>query len=246
MKLLKFFSPGIIALVTLFSCNSGGSEENAAATTADSTAKDTTAVQKMPEMPAPSRMTMLIMHKVRNFDKWLSAYEDHDSARLAYGLHNFVVGRGIKDSNMLLVALIMDDTAKAKQFAMLPDLKTAMQKGGVVGTPTFTYGKNEWHDSTTDSSTNRVIITQKVKDWTAWRKVFDGHKQARIDAGITDRSINRSIDDSNTVSVVLVISDMKKAEAFMNSKDLKDKMAEGGVIGKPDIFMYHVVKQYQH
>jgi len=245
MKLLKLFSPGIIALFTLVSCNSGGNEQTAAAT-ADSTAKDTTAVQKMPEMPAPARMTMLIRHKVRNFDKWLPAYEAHDSARLAYGLHNFVVGREIQDSNMVLVALIMDDTAKAKQFVMLPNLKEAMQKGGVIGMPTFNYAKTEWHDGTTDSSTNRVIVIQKVKDWATWRKVFDGHKQARLDAGITDRSINRSIDDSNTVSAVFAVSDWKKAEAFMNSKDLKDKMAEAGVIGKPDIFMYHVVKQYQH
>jgi len=30
----------------------------------------------------------------------------------------------------------------------------------------------------------------------------------------------------------------------MNSKDLKDKMKEAGVVGAPDVFMYHVVKQY--
>jgi hypothetical protein len=29
----------------------------------------------------------------------------------------------------------------------------------------------------------------------------------------------------------------------MNSKDLKDKMAEAGVVGPPDVFFYHVAKQ---
>ena len=37
---------------------------------------------------------------------------------------------------------------------------------------------------------------------------------------------------------------MQKAEAFMASKDLKDKMAEAGVVGPPDIFFYKVVQQY--
>jgi len=38
---------------------------------------------------------------------------------------------------------------------------------------------------------------------------------------------------------------MKKATDFMNSKDLKDKMKDAGVVGPPDVFMYHAVKQYQ-
>jgi hypothetical protein len=243
MKQLKFFSSGLVALFMMFSCNSGGNN-NSKTSAADTTSKDTTNAQKMPEMSPPLRMTLLIKHKVRNFDKWLPSYEAHDSVRMAYGLHNFVIGRGIKDSNMVLVALWMDDTAKAKQFIMLPNLKEAMQKGGVIGAPTFKFDKSVWHDSSTDSSTSRVLVTHKVKDFAAWKKVFDDHKPARMAAGIIDRGINRSIDDSNIVTTVLVITDLKKAEAFMNSKDLKDKMAEGGVIGAPDVFMYHVVKEY--
>jgi len=44
-----------------------------------------------PETPAPSAVTMLIKQKVANFSKWLPGYEAHDSARVASGLHNFVV-----------------------------------------------------------------------------------------------------------------------------------------------------------
>jgi len=62
---------------------------------------------------------------------------------------------------------------------------------------------------------------------------------------MTDRAVSKSIDDPNFVSVVVAIGDMKKATDFMNSKDLKDKMKEAGVVGPPDVFMYHVVKQYQ-
>ena len=241
MKQSNFFSAGAVALAILFSaCNSGGDEK----ATDKTTTTDTTAQQKPPETPQAPRMTMLIKHKVANFDKWLPLYEGHDSARVAYGLHNFVVSRGIKDSNMVMIALHMDDTAKAKQFSMLPDLKTTMQKAGVIGAPMMMYTVSAWYDSTTNSSTTRVMINQKVKDWDTWKKAFDGHKQARMDAGLTDRAVSRGVGDPNMVSVVLAVSDMKKAEDFMKSKDLKDKMTEGGVVGAPDIWFYHVVKQW--
>ncbi|MEP6927035.1 MAG: hypothetical protein ABI834_05330, partial [Ginsengibacter sp.] len=75
---------------------------------------------------------------------------------------------------------------------------------------------------------------------------FDSHKQARMDVGLTDGSISHAVGDPHMVSVVVVVvvSDMKKAQDFMNSKDLKDKMTEPSVIGAPDIFFYHVVKQW--
>ncbi len=241
MKQSKFLSPVALMLLMLFSCNQGSNNK-----TADTT-KDSTATVTPPPPPPPPKpaITMLIKHKVANFNKWFASYEAHDSVRMSYGLHNFVVGRGIKDSNTVVVALRVDDTAKAKQFAMAPELKERMQKAGVTGPTSFMYVINRWHDSTTDATTDRVIINQHVKDYDAWKKVFDSHLQARKDAGMTDRAVSQSIDDPNFVSVVIAIGDMKKATDFMNSKDLKDKMAEAGVIGPPDIFMYHVVKQYQ-
>ena len=240
MKQSAFLSSAAIMLLMLFSCNSGSDEKSADAT------KDSAAVVTTPEPPPPAKpaITLLIKHKVANFDKWFASYEAHDSVRMSYGLHNFVIGRGAKDSNTVVVALRVDDTAKAKEFAAAPALKERMQKAGVIGSTAFLFVINRWHDSTTDAATNRVIINQHVKDYDAWKKVFDSHKQARMDAGLTDRAVSQSLDDPNFVSVVFAISDMKKATDFINSKDLKDKMAEAGVVGPPDIFMYHVVKQY--
>ena len=244
MKQLKFLSSAAIVMFMLFSCNSGGNEKTDTTSTDSATTVTDTTVQKQPEAPAAPVMTMLIKHRVASFAKWMPAYEGHDSTRVAYGLHNFVVSRGIKDSNMVMVALHMDDTAKAKQFAMLPGLKAAMQKGGVMGNPAFMYTISQWRDNSTDTSANRVMIIQTVKDYDAWKKVFDGHKQARVDAGLTDRAVSQAVGDPHKVFVVLVVSDMKKAEDFAKSKDLKDKMAEGGMVGAPDIFFYHVAKQW--
>lgn len=242
MKQSAFLSSAAILLLMLFSCNSGSDDKSSDATK-DSAATVTTPAP--PPLPAKPVITLLIKHKVVNFDKWFVSYEAHDSVRMSYGLHNFVVGRGTKDSNTVVVALRVDDTAKAKEFVAAPALKERMQKAGVTGPTAFMYIINRWHDSTTDATTDRIIINHHVKDYDAWKKVFDSDKQARMDAGMTDRAVSQSIDDPNFVSVVFVINDTKKATGFMNSKDLKDKMTEAGVVGPPDIFMYHVVKQYQ-
>ncbi len=243
MKQSKFLSSAAIIMLMLFSCNSGGSNSTTSTST-DSTMKDssTTITQAIPAAPA---ITMLIKQKVANFAKWFPGYEAHDSARVAYGLHNFVVGRGIKDSNMVLVALHVDDTTKAKEFAMSPGLMEAMKKAGVIGKPTFIYVVNRFHDSTTDASTDRAIINFKVKDYDFWKGVFEGDKQDRMNAGITDRAIGQYIGDPHKVSLVMAIADMKKAGDFMNRKELKHRMDSAGVVGPPDVFFYHVVKQYQ-
>ncbi len=246
MKQFKFLSSAAIIMLMLFSCNSG-SNDSTTTTSTDSTMKDSTVAvtPPPPATPAPPAMTMLIKQKVANFAKWFPGYEAHDSARVASGLHNFVVGRGIKDSNIVMVALHVDDTAKAKQFAMSPGLMEVMKKAGVIGKPTFFYTINRFHDSTTDASTERAIINFKVKDYDAWKKVFDGDKQDRMNAGITDRAISQFIGDPRMVSLVVAISDMKKAGDFMNTKELKHRMDSAGVVGAPDVFFYHVVKQYQ-
>lgn len=244
MKQVRFLSAITLVAGALFfsSCNNGGETKSKAVTT-ESTATATTAIKT--ELPAAKPGNLLVIkQKVANFAKWKPAYEAHDSTRLAYGLHNFVVGRGVKDSNMVIVVLRMDDADKAKQFTALPNLKAAMQKGGVIGAPSFRYLDVQMLDTSDNASPTRVVVTHKVKDWDAWKKSFDSHKQTRLDAGLTDRAISYEVGDNHTVSVAFVVNDMKKAEAFIASKDLKDKMAEAGVVGAPDIFFYKVVQKY--
>src|ERR1019366_7221957 len=120
MKQLKFLSAITLVAGSLFfsSCNSNGKKTDNETVSTDTTAA---AVNKT-EPPAKPGNLLIVKHKVANFAKWETAYESHDSTRLAYGLHNYIVARGLKDSNMVMVVLKMDDTTKAKQFAALPDL----------------------------------------------------------------------------------------------------------------------------
>jgi hypothetical protein len=179
---------------------------------------------------------------VANYASWLPGYESHDSSRLAAGLHNYVVGRDVSDSNMVLVALRMDDLEKAKAFSSSPELGATMKKVGVTGPPAISFVDVQMSDTTTNSATTRLMIQHKVKDYDGFRKVFDIHKQARIDAGLTDRAIGYEFGDKNNVTLVFAVTDLVKAKAFTGSDDLKSKMAEAGVVGAPIVHYYTVAK----
>lgn len=243
MKQMKFIvtACAVASMFLLNSCNSGDEKKTEAVTT-DTTVKKTEPTS--PPVPAKPNNMMIIRQKVANYAKWKPAYEGHDSVRLAYGLHNYLLMRDVDDSNMVTVALTMDDPAKAKEFAALPNLKEAMKKGGVMGAPTITYQDVQMMDTSASVGPLRVRVMHKVKDWDAWKKSFDSHKQVRVDAGLTDRMIAYEVGENKMVTVVFAVSDMAKAKAFMSSKDLKDKMTEAGVDGPPTILWYNIVHKY--
>jgi len=227
----------------LASCSGGETEKK---TNADSTAVDSSAavvVPKVTTITTPQNM-VVIKHKVSDYAKWKISYDAHDSARLASGLHNYVIGRGLKDSNMILVALKVDDMTKAKSFAKDPGLKKAMQKGGVVGAPSISYVTMTFQDTGTVASAIRSRTTFAVKEWAAWEKAFEEGKQERLDNGLAVRAFGHDADDEKKVVLVTVVMDTAKAFAYYKSDMLKKRREASGVIGEPERFLYQVVQRY--
>jgi hypothetical protein len=242
MKHVNFFATLVVAAgILLLSCNSGG-EKKGPDTPADSAVakKDTTPVPA----PAGPVMIMTITHKVADYAKWKSGYDGHDSVRVAHGLHNYVIARGFEDSNMVMVALKMDDVSKAKEMGGSKEMMDRMKKAGVTGSASLDYTETVMNDTTAIQQTVRLMVKHKVKDWGAWKKAFDDHKQARMDAGLTDRVVGHTVGDDHRVTLVFAVADVNKAKAFIKSKDLKDKMNEAGVDGAPTFFFYRIAVRY--
>jgi len=245
MKHTRF--AGMLYYATVFflaSCAGGGSEKN---TTTDSTAVDSTKSVVAPKIntivTTPQNM-MVAKHKVSNYAKWKPSYDEHDSLRLASGIHSYVIGRGLQDSNMIMVAVKVDDMAKAKAFSKDPSLKKAMQKGGVIGQPSFSFVTMTFQDTATVSSALRARTTYTVKDWDVWQKAFEEGKQERIDNGIIDRAYGHDVDNDKKVVVVTILMDTAKAYAYWKSDMLKKRRAAAGVISDPERFVYRVVQRY--
>jgi hypothetical protein len=242
----RFTSLLFSAAMVLFFSSCGGNEDK---TNTDTTTTDTSANATPPPAPVNTIITtpqnmMVVTHKVADFAKWKPSYDEHDSLRLANGIHSYVIGRGLTDPNMVLVAVKVDDMDKAKAFAKDPSLKKAMQKGGVIGAPSIMFVTMTFQDTATISSQLRSSTTFTVKDWDAWKTAFEASTQERADNGLKLRAYGHDANDNHKVRVVMALMDTAKAFAYWKSDGLKKRMAESGVIGQPQRFVYQVVQKY--
>jgi len=80
---------------------------------------------------------LVIRHKVIDYNKWRPKFDRHASAQRSAGLTNPRVFRSSDDPNEVVIFFDANDAAKAKCFAVSPDLKSTMVKAGVVDSPTF-------------------------------------------------------------------------------------------------------------
>lgn len=235
----------VCATVTAFltSCGGGGGEK----TTTDTIITDSPTVSAAPVAntitTTPQNM-VIVKHKVANFAKWIVVYDEHDSSRLANQIHSYVIGRGVQDSNMVLIAMKADDMDKAKTFAKDPGLKKAMQKGGVTGTPSFSFVTLTFQDTAIIDSDIRSRSTFTVKDWDAWQKAFEEGRQERQDNGLVVRAYGHDVDDNHKVTLVVAVTDTAKANAYWKSDMLKQRRTAAGVIGEPERFIFRIARRY--
>ncbi|MBS1608863.1 MAG: hypothetical protein JSS70_08910 [Bacteroidetes bacterium] len=249
MKQSRFAGLLFCAMLVIYlsSCGGNGSEK---ATTADSTAQTDTAAKTVAVEPKRNTIVttpenlLVVTHKVANFEKWKIGYEAHDSARLASGIHNYVLGRGLQDSNVVMIAMKVDDVAKAKAFGNSADLKNAMKKAGVIGAPTVFIVTETWQDTATIDTRLRSRTMFSVKDWDAWKTAFEEGRQERIDNGILDRVIGHDVDYNKKVALVTAVTDTAKAFAYYKSDALKKRREASGVVGEPVRFLFRIVKRY--
>jgi hypothetical protein len=188
---------------------------------------------------------MLVKHKVKDYTAFKTVYDAHDSVRLANGVHSYVLGRGMDDSMMVLVALKADDLEKAKAFSKDAALKTAMQKAGVVGAPEISFINVVWQDTVNVGSIPRVISSFTVKDWDTWKKLFEEGKQERNENGAVDRQYGHDADDNHKISLVTALTDVEKAKAYWGSDALKKRRDAAGLTSEPRRFIFTIVQRYR-
>jgi hypothetical protein len=80
-----------------------------------------------------------------------------------------------------------------------------------------------------------LLVHHRVRDFGQWKSHYDAHRPARDQAGVKEAHLLRSAEDPNDVTLLFEASDLAKAKAFVESEDLRDAMARGGVVGKPDL-----------
>ena len=241
--------PFWLMAVCIFSYSCGSNQSSETEKSTDTAKAATTTTAPAETTPASTTTTspqdvMVVVHKVKDFAKWKESYDAHDSMRLASGVHSYVIGRGAKDTSMVLVAVKVDDMQKAKAFAKNPSLKQAMQKGGVLGAPAMKFYTLVFRDTGNVSTDLRSYTTITVKDWDKWQKAFDSSRHIVTDNGLAIRAYGHDADDNHKVTIVSAITDTAKAMAYWKSDMIKQRMAASGVTGQPVRFIYHMVQHY--
>ena len=87
-----------------------------------------------------------------------------------------------------------------------------------------------------------MIVRHKVRDYGQWRPIFDQHAEMQKAAGLVNPRVYHSA-DSNRSEIVVVFDteDTKKAKEFAASADLKEAMANAGVVDAPTIYFLELI-----
>jgi hypothetical protein len=80
-----------------------------------------------------------------------------------------------------------------------------------------------------------MILRHSIRDYAAWRPVYDAHETARRAAGLTNGRVFRSAEDPNDILILFDMADRCRAEEFGRSDDLREAMQRAGVVGQPEI-----------
>ena len=81
-----------------------------------------------------------------------------------------------------------------------------------------------------------MLIQHHVKDYAAWKKVFDSKVDLRVANGELSTNIYRSESDPNQITTIFQWDSLANAHKFAQSPELKAGMQAAGVEGIPSIF----------
>jgi hypothetical protein len=83
----------------------------------------------------------------------------------------------------------------------------------------------------------RSIVRHRVRDYDAWRAVYDGFADAQREGGVRAEAVYQTVGDPNDVTVTHDFDDEATARAFFDSDELRGAMAAAGVEGQPELWL---------
>ena len=78
---------------------------------------------------------VILTHEVQDFNNWKTLFDEGEAMRSAAGIKTGDVYRSIENSNLVVVMTEFPSAEAVAGFMDNPELKAAMQKGGVMGKP---------------------------------------------------------------------------------------------------------------
>jgi len=86
-----------------------------------------------------NKNNLTIQLKVKDFNAWRTTYNGREQNRVSAGITNGRVYRNADDQNDVVILQDVADVVKARTWLSSAEMKTAMEKSGVVGSPSIRF-----------------------------------------------------------------------------------------------------------
>ena len=82
-----------------------------------------------------------------------------------------------------------------------------------------------------------------VEDFEAWKSAFEGNDSFRAEHGQRGYQVFQSVDDPNEIAVLFEWDDEEDPRAFFTSEEMRERLADAGVKGQPDLSTFELIDQ---
>jgi len=82
---------------------------------------------------------LTVHFKVKDFNVWRTSYNGHEKDRVSAGITNGRVFRSADDPNDVVILQDVADVSKARTWLGSNEMKTTMEKSGVIGSPSMRF-----------------------------------------------------------------------------------------------------------
>jgi quinol monooxygenase YgiN len=83
--------------------------------------------------------TLLVKHRVANFEEWKKVFDSMDKVRKEHGFTGSTVHRDATDPNIVVIVNHVRSLEGAKKYGGSQQLRDAMAHGGVLGMPEINF-----------------------------------------------------------------------------------------------------------
>jgi quinol monooxygenase YgiN len=91
-----------------------------------------------------------------------------------------------------------------------------------------------------------LVVQHRVRDFDAWKPVFDEHESVRREHGAQRHWLYRTADDPNDVVVAVEFPSQADGRAFLEDPSLREAMERAGVVGEPHIHFREPVETVEY
>ena len=142
---------------------------------------------------------------------------------------------------MVWVYCLATDPERLRAFAASDALAQAMHDSGVTDEPTIIVMQPMSRDLVSGRLLPGIIVMHEVRDYDAWRVVYDELDEYRRASGIVGLAVCREYVYPNQIIVYHQAEEVESLRAFVDSTELNEAMVSAGVVREPDVHFIRVV-----